>query len=81
MTVVSEYYFLPLLLAAKRARSFAVDRVFAPCGVPGVPNAGAGEGDANGLPPTPLDPAAKLNPPVGAGDVGAATVPKMSIRN
>ena len=74
MTDIRDFYFLPLLLAAKRARVFAVSALFAPCGVLGAPNDGPGVGDPNGLPIIPLEPAAKLNPPVGVG-VGVAGVP------
>ena len=65
-------YFLPLRLAAKRARDLAVSVLPVPCGVLGTPNVGAAAGDANGLPGMPPDPAAKLIPPLGVGVAGAA---------
>lgn len=68
------FYFLPLLLAAKRARVFAVSALFAPCGVLGAPNAGPDAGDPNGLPTIP--PEAKLKPPLGVGVAGVATGPE-----
>lgn len=55
-----------------RARDLAVMLLPAPCGVLGTPNVGAAAGDANGLPCMPLDPAAKLKPPLGVGVAGAA---------
>ena len=71
-TVILPSHFLPLRRAAIRARDLAVMLTPAPCGVLGTPNAGAAAGDANGLPGMPLDPAAKLKPPLGAGVAGAA---------
>ena len=61
-TQISNLHFLPLLLAATRARVLVVLILFGPCGVLGAPNGGAGEDDANGLPAIPLEPGAKLNP-------------------
>lgn len=68
--IFSAIYFFPLLLAVKRGLDLAVSVLPAPCGVLGAPNAGAGVGDANGLPAMP--PGAKLKPPLGAGVAGAA---------
>ena len=68
---------MPLLLAAKRARVLAVSALFAPGGgVLGAPKAGPGVGDPNGLPTIPLEPEAKLKPPVGVGAAGVATGPE-----
>ena len=50
-----------------RARDLVVSVLPAPCGV-----VGAAAGDANGLPDMPLDPGAKLKPPLGVGAAGAA---------
>ena len=71
------FYFLPLLLAAERARVLAVSVLFAPGGgVLGAPNAGPDAGDPNGLPTIPMEPEAKLKPPVGVGVAGVATGPE-----
>lgn len=64
-------HFLPLRLAVKRARVFAVSVLLAPCG--GAPNDGAGVGDANAVPMVPLDPGLKLKPPLGVDGAGMAT--------
>ena len=77
---VSDSHFLPLRLAAKRARGFAVSALLAPCGALGAPNAGGGVDNANGLPAMPFDPEAKLKPPLGAGGAGVARGPEIRRR-
>ena len=68
---VNTSHFLPLRLAVKRARVFAVSVLLAPCG--GAPNDGAGVEDANAVPMVPLDPGLKLKPPLGVDGAGMAT--------
>lgn len=70
---VNTSHFLPLRLAVKRARVFAVSVLLAPCGVLGAPNDGAGVEDANAVPMVPVDPGLKLKPPLGMDGAGMAT--------
>lgn len=69
---VNTSHFLPLRLAAKRARVFAESALLAPCVVLGAPNDGAGVEDANAVPMVPLDPGLKLKPPLGMDGAGMA---------